>query len=203
MKKILIFLIALSFFASCKTFDPKYLNPTGAAFSPKLPALENGVENNLVAIIDRQGTIIGATPQDVTTYFDRDVTELMTDPYGNKRGSIVLKVNTINSGMAGFGYFMLGDLTSLGLFWLLGLPYGGGKATVEVEVELNDPNRRLVGKYRGSGHHKMICSLYNGNNYTSPVAQRISYLLAVKDAVADAKTKMMPDLERLNKELGK
>src|SRR6185437_7946123 len=165
MKKISIYLIAIIFLSGCKTFDPKLVNPSGDAFSPKLPALEQSVENNTVMIVNAHGDAIGASPLDINTYFEREVDELMTNPYGATKGYIVLKVSNIETRVAGMGFALLGGFTVCIPFFF-GVPMRGAKSSVEVEISVLNMKNELLGKYRGSGYRRFYGSLYNGKLYT-------------------------------------
>ncbi|HAW51849.1 MAG TPA: hypothetical protein DCX54_05895 [Flavobacteriales bacterium] len=184
----------------CKSFEPTLLNPDGTVFNPKLPSMEAVVENNLVAIVNSGGQTIGANPQDVRTYFDREVKELMTDPYNDKAGVLLLNVNTIENKHQFIGY-MMASVYTISLFNVLGGPYSVSKSSVEVEIEVLNKNNRLIGSYRGNGSAKLHQGYYSKTNYNQVDQQRISYLKAVKNAVQDAKSKLIPDLDRLISEL--
>ena len=199
-KQILYLVIILLFF-SCKSFDRELINPQNNPLDNKLPAMEVVVKNNLVAIVDQSGTLIGASPEDVHTYFDREVTENLTNPYGEKKGTIVLKVSTIDSKPKGMWLYAFGTVWTLTIANVFGLPMGAHESIVEVDLEIMDFNRRLIGKYRGSGHSRVVKGYYSDQNYRDRDMARASYILAVKDAVEEAKTKLIPDIKRLQSEL--
>ena len=193
-------MIALAFLlSSCKSFDPAFLNPSGDPFNPKLPAMEAQVENNLVAIINSSGQTVGASPQDVQTLWNREAAEIITDAYSDKQGYLLLKVNTIET-KGNFLYPILSGLT-LWTINLFGVPTMGGKSTVEVQIDVMDLNRKLIGSYRASATKKMHTGMFSKTNYKE--FPRVLYLLTVKEAIQEAKKKMQPDLDRLTKQLGK
>lgn len=193
MKKTIAILTTVAMLIGCKPFDPKFLNSEGTPFNPKLPAMEKFVENNLVVIVNQSGQAIGANPQDVITVFDREVTEIMTDPYSDKKGIIVLKVNSIENRTNMLGYILGAFIAEVPL--LFGAPVATYKSRVEVQIDVMDSNRKLIGSYRGDGYEKLTTGLYRKRNYRQ--ADRVTYLFAVKKAIQDAKTKMTPDLNRL------
>ncbi len=200
MKKT-IFLVAAVILLGCKQLDPKLLNPTGQPLSNKLPAMESYVENNLVAIVDPNGQTIGANPQDVKTLFDRQATEIITNPYGEKRGYLVLKVNTIKTKLSLWGGLL--GMYTVTLLNVCGVPFASAKASVEVQIDIMDAKRRLIGSYRGSGYSKLDQGYYSKTNYNRINLQRVAYLEAVRQGINEAMTKLTPDTERLNTELGK
>jgi hypothetical protein len=200
MKKHSIIILAFLAVTGCKSFDPNFLNPTGVAFDPKLPAMERSVENNLVAIVSSTGQTYGASPQDARTLFEREVSEIMTDPYSDKKGYVTLKVNTIENKNNLLGIAIGGFLG--GVPFLLGVPTEVITSTVEVQIDVMDANRKLIGSYRGSATKKMKNALYNKNgNYRE--LERVVYLLTVKEAIQIAKTKIRPDVKMLNEKLNK
>lgn len=200
MKKTIILLAVTILLSNCKSFDASLLNPTGQPFNPKLPAMEKIVENNMVAIISPNGQIVGANPQDVNTLFDREVSEIMTNPYDTKRGYLVLKVSRI-SDKAHMGGYLFGVML-LSVPNLLGLPFFSAKSSVEVQVDVLDQNRKLIGSYRASATKK-IRTTYYSNNYNFYNTQRVAFLESVKEGLKEVKIKMQPDITRLTSELTK
>ena len=198
-KQILTTIVIVGLFTGCKSFDPKFLSPTGNPFNPKLPSMERYIENNLVAIVTTTGQSVGASPQDVLTLFDREVSEIMTNPYGDKKGFLLLKVNTIENKLSVWQWIVSGTLMFTPT--LLGLPLFSTKAVVEIQIDVMNNNRTLIGSYKGSSEKRMKSGLYIKDSYRE--LSRVCYLLAVKQAIEDAKSKMTPDLNRLVAELNK
>lgn len=197
---IVLVLSTLLFMTSCRSFDPALLQSTGDPFQPKLPTLKPIVENNIVAIVSADGsTIQGANPFDVKSYFENEVKDIMTEPYGEKKGVIKLKVQNYEQKI---GMPMLIYLPILYLPTLFGATAYTGHSSVGVEIEVMTPSGRTIGEYTGTGEHKEKGALWKDpKSYKSKDIQRVAYLKSIKKAVQEAKNKMIQDIPRLNNEL--
>lgn len=186
--------------SSCRSFDPALLKSTGDPYQPKLPTMKAVVENNIVAIVSADGsTIQGANPFDVKSYFENEVKDVMTEPYGEKKGIIKLKVENYEQKT---GMPILFYLPILYLPTLFGATAYTGYSSVGVEIEILTPSGRTIGEYSGTGEHKEKAALWkNPKSYKVEDLQRVAYLKSVKKAVQEAKNKMIQDIPRLNKEL--
>jgi hypothetical protein len=203
MRKLIIIILGVILFTGCKSFEPKLLNPTAQPLENKLPAVENTVENDLTTMIVVDQTVgrLGPNTQDIKTLFDRQVTEVITNPYGIKKGSLVLKVTTIESRFNGL--ISAAWCTVLaGVPFLLGAPYLWAESKVEVKLEVLDNNRALIGAYRGSGENRLKSGLYY-TKYNRNTLQRVTYVEATKQAINEATKKLEEDVDRLNEELSK
>jgi hypothetical protein len=200
MKKTTILLVsALTILVGCKPFDPTILNAGGEPFSPKLPAMEKQIENNYVFIITPGGEFTGPNPQDVSVLFDREISDKMTNPYTDKKGILLLKINTIRHKVNG-GFCLATVFPLYYLPILFNASYGVNKTNIEVQIDVLNANRKLIGSYRGQAIQKTKARLYN-NNIKSGDFSRQTYIVALKEALQQAKKNMVPDLDRLNKEL--
>jgi hypothetical protein len=190
----------LLFCASCKAFDPTLLNPTAVVLSPKLPALENRVRDEVeeVTVLMVPGGSLVTTPRsrDVATLFERETREAITAPYGDKKGFLELKVTPITT--RGLGWLLLSGVT-LFLPNLVGMPLSAWRTTVSTQLDVLDSQRRLVATYRAEGEAKAVWSLFSRTNYTEP--GRVVYLQAVRQCLDQIKTTMQPDLARLQRQL--
>ncbi len=190
MKKLLFILVTIGLLASCKPFDPKLMQASDYSLSPKLPAMEKQIENNHIFLVTPQGTFIGLSPNDLSTIFDKEITQNITNPYTDKKGYIVLKINTIRDA----------DRMRLGVvipFMFLGFTTIKHFSDIEVQIDVLNSNRRLIGSYTGTGNCALKNSLYDGYQYL----QKVTYLTAFRLALEQAKKKMSPDMDRLIKEL--
>lgn len=190
-------LLALCCFTSCRSFDPTLLNPTAVALTPKLPAMENRVEPELTVVVVPGGTVVADRSRDVATLFERETREALTEPYGDKRGFLELKVTTIKT-QSGLGWALLSGLTVF-LPNVVGMPFSRWKITVSTQLDVLDRQRRLLATYRAAGEAKSVGGLYSATNYAEPA--RVVYLQAVRQSLEQIKTTMQPDLAHLQSQL--
>ncbi len=191
-------LIALLFCASCKSFDPNLLNPTAVVLSPKLPAMEDRVrdEVELTVVIVPGESVVTTRSRDVATLFERETREAITAPYGDKRGFLELKVTPIQT--RGSAWPLVSGLT-LFIPNVVGMPLSAWRTTVSTQLDVLDSQRRLVATYRAEGEAKAVWGLFSATNYTEP--GRVVYLQAVRQCLDQIKIKMQPDLARLQNQL--
>ncbi|UOQ69024.1 hypothetical protein [Hymenobacter volaticus] len=194
-------LIALLFCVSCKSFDPGLLNPTAVTLSPKLPALENHVRDELdeVTVVigpDGDGSVVATRSRDVATLFERETREALTAPYGDKKGFLELKVTPLTT--RGSAWLLVSGLT-LFIPNAVGMPLSAWRTTVSTQLDVLDSQRRLVATYRAEGEAKAVWGLFSATNYAEP--GRVVYLQAVRQCLEQIKTKMQPDLARLQSQL--
>ena len=190
----IVVLIALS---SCKAFDPKLLNPTPVTISPKLPAMENRVQSEVTVVVAPGGSAVAGGSRDLATLFEREVREVLTDPYGEKRGFLELKVTTTKT-QIGIGWAVIS-----GLFVfvpnLFGMPISTPKIAVTAQLDVLDNQHRLLSTYRADGEAKGRTALYSSTSYADP--GRVLYVQAVRQCLEQIKTKMQPDIARLQTQL--
>jgi hypothetical protein len=195
MKSFCYLLTTLTLLGACKSFDPKLVQAGDTALNPKLPAMEKQIENNYIFVITPNGEFAGPNPQDVSTLFDKELSEKITNPYTDKKGYIVLKINTfehrVRMGAALY-------IPVVGVF--TGLPTGVSRSHIEIQIDVLNMQRRLIGSYRGYAETKLKSSIYK-NNFFHPGLSRTTYIMSIKAAIQEAKKNMSLDLERLIKEL--
>lgn len=191
MKNITLVSFFLIAIVACKPFDSRLLVSQKETFSPKLPAMEKVIEDNFTYLVTPTGQFIGPGPQDASTLFEREIIEKMTDPYTDKKGYLVLKINTIeHMTKAGFGAYFLP-------FIVMNFPLSVTTTDIEIKIEVLNSNKRLIGSYSGNSKNKMTARLYE-NNYRAADMARTSYVTALKEALEIAKGTMQADLARLN-----
>jgi hypothetical protein len=199
MRKILIYTLTSVIFIQCKPFDPSLLQSGGEQLNPKLPAMEKQIENNYVFLINQGSNFIGPNPQDVSVLFDREISDKITNPYSDKKGYLLLKVNTIrHKANPGWGV-VTWPLLEIPL--LFGAATAVAKTNVEVQIDVLNLNRKLIGSYRGSANIKIKSGIYKDFKYKPSAMSRVSYIMAIKQAIQEAKKNMQSDIGRLNREL--
>lgn len=192
MKKELSLLLALVLLGlgGCRSFDPALLQPDKTALSVKMPAMDSRVEN--------YGLQLFIYAQDVGAIFEREVRQNLTDPYTEKKGSIVMKLNiTENRAQMGYAFFS-------GFFFfvpnLFGMPMYGIITSLEVQLDVLDANRQLIGSYTGAGKRRTAQGIFSkGPKYRDFV--RVNFIYAFKDALNMAREALAQDIPRLNERL--
>jgi hypothetical protein len=135
--------------------------------------------------------------QDAITIFERDVTDNISNPFGEKKGSITCRIVAGEQSMkdnwvwaTAFSAFTLN---------LFGIPLYSSVTNIDVEVDIYSKNNNLIGKYSATGYSKVWVALYWGYDETS--ASRKSAYSAFKLALNEIKLKIQDDNERLTLEL--
>ncbi|RYU80999.1 hypothetical protein [Hymenobacter persicinus] len=190
-------LVTLTLLASCKSFDPKLLNPTSQTVSSKLPAMENRVQSEATVIVGNGGAVVASGSRDVATFFEREVQEVLTEPYGTKRGYLELKVTTTKQ-RVGLGWAMLSGFTFC-VPNLFGMPFATPQVSVTTQLDVLNGQRQLLATYRADAEAKSVTSIYSSTSYADPA--RVLYLQAVRQCLDQIKLKMSPDAERLRGQL--
>ena len=93
-------------------------------------------------------------PTDVRALFERETREVLTEPYGKPPGFLVLRTRRVTA-RAGLGYALVSGLTMGGLN-LFGFSWAKYQYVVDVQLEVRNLRRELVGTYRGQGQGKRI-----------------------------------------------
>lgn len=197
MRTKLCYAALLLAFTSCKSFDPKLLNPTATTVSPKLPAMEGITSRELTVVVTPGQAAVASGSRDLQTLFEREVRETLTNPYGDKKGVLELKVTTTRM-RGGFGWAMASGFL-LCIPNLFGMPFATPQLQVSTQLDVLDNQRRLLATYRADGEAKGVNSIYSSTSYADP--GRVLYIQAVRQCLDQLKIKMQPDLERLHGQL--
>jgi len=226
MKKLFLIPFVLVFlFTSCKTIYLSELKPSPKN-TKLLPALEPKVDieslesayssgssvvevsaynsrptnSSFVGIGSRTSTFHkDKRVQDAITIFERDATENITNPFGEKKGSITCRIVAGEQSMK--DNWVWGTAFSLFTLNLVGIPLYSSVTDIDVEVDIFNKNNVLIGKYSATGHSKVWVALYWGYNESS--ASRKSAYTALKMALNEIKLKIQDDNDRLTLELNK
>jgi hypothetical protein len=129
----------------------------------------------------------------VRTLFERQVREVLAEPYGTPRGFLVLHTRRV-SARSGLGYALVSGAT-LGGLNLFGFPFARYQYVVDVQLEVLNARRELVGSYRGQGQAKALGSLYSKTNYAQP--DRVLYLQCVRQGLDQILPQLQPEVARL------
>jgi hypothetical protein len=178
------FLIAIS---ACRSFEPALLKPQGEPFASKLPTLKPIVENNLVAIVSVDGaTVLGANPNDIISYFENEVQEIMTQPYGEIQGIAKLKVENYEQKLRLPGLIFVWCLYIPSLF---GFPMYTATSSVGVEIEIATNSGRIIGQYKGDAIHKEVCALNRTpKSFKARSLLRVAYFAVCKRCLAGSES---------------
>jgi hypothetical protein len=185
MKKLVPLILGLMMLMGCKAYDGSMVRIANSPISPKLPSMAKKVEDVSNAVVVLSGNEM--------KLFTQEIEENLTDPYGDKYGTIsirknVLKLrsNMIYPMVSGFLLFVPN---------IFGFPMAKIKYDVEVELRILDSKGKLIGKYTGIGRAKVVMALYYG--YGAGAGRKLE-----NDAFNDAFSKIRPqiqnDMYRLN-----
>lgn len=189
MKKIISVSLFILILIGCKPWDASKISVKKEPISPKILTLERRLEDisNATVIIN----------EDRMKLFTKEVEDNLTDPYGDKYGYIVMKQNIIKVKM-GVGWALLQGFT-FAVPLLFGVPAGGFKYTLEIEMRIMDSQNKLIGKYSAIGFGSAKSALYWG--YNGGNAFRKSYVDAINDAFNQIRPQIQADANRLNEKL--
>ena len=115
-------------------------------------------------------------PTDVRALFERETREVLTEPYGKPPDFLVLQTRCVTA-RAGLGYALVSGLTMGGLN-LFGFPWAKYQYVVDVQLEVRNLRRELVGTYRGQGPARATGGLSSSTNYAQP--DQVLYLQCVR-----------------------
>jgi hypothetical protein len=130
-------------------------------------------------------------------FFTKEVEENLIDPYGEKYGYISFKV-LYYEGRDGSLLFFLNVMTGF-VPSLCGVPVARIKENVEIEIRILDKNKKLIGKYTGSGKSKVPIAFYYGYKGKDGIEKSTTDLL--NDAFSKIRPQIEADAERINSHL--
>jgi len=179
---------------SCRAFDPALLTPGSSPLSVRLPPLTAEVNTShlLLARVDSQ-----AVAADLRTLFAREVSEVLTSPSGPPQGVAVLNTRRLRY-REGAVYTYLSGLTFTTIS-LLGFPWGRNLCVVDVQLDILNNRRELVGTYYAQGKVKALRGIYTRNNYAQPV--RVLYLQCVRQGLEQIALQIPAELTSLQQQL--
>lgn len=189
MKTFVKFVLFIALLTSCKSWDASKISVKKEPLSPKILTLDKKIEDMMNA------TVI--TSSDQMKIFSKEVEENLTDPYGDKYGFVVMKQNIIKVNM-GIGWALLQGFTGA-VPLLFGVPSGGWRYKIEVELRFMDSQNKLIGKYSAIGKGSAKVAMYWG--YSGLNAMRKAYVDAINDAFNQIRPQILVDATRLNEKL--
>lgn len=187
MKKNFTLILLIIVLTSCKSFELSQMVPANTPINPLLPTLE-----------DYANSTVGAS-QDELNFFTKEVEQNLIDPYGDKHGYIVLRRIRYEVKL-GLGWSFVGGFLVCVPF-LFGAPASTPKFKMTYEVRILDKNRKLIGKYEGTGIGKAAAAMYWGYNIKGAV--RKAYTDAWNNAFSQIRTQIQKDSGRLTEALTK
>lgn len=217
MKKYLLVSVKVLFVSilifSCKSVSFSELRPEGSLVK-KLPMMEAqldiySLENAYASVVygvsktvaQRVVPINEARPssykdtkiQDAIILYDREVSDNIVSATGEKKGYLVFRIISGGPKKGGNFFGVLGIFT-LWIPNLLGVPTGNHQAEFEIQLEVMDINKKMLGKYLGYGKHKTWVHV---GGYSTKDAQRIANIRALKKAFSQVKKQMDEDMSKL------
>lgn len=160
----------------------------------------NGTSNGIVS----SGYFLGQSTfktdkriQDVLTVYERDVKDNICQYNGEKKGYIICKIPFVKRKAKNWGLMIFPN--TLGIYSFLGIPLYYHQTETEIEVEIQDLNKKSIARYTGYGVAKVPVAMYYG--YYAPIKNetgneggvRKSNILAVKMALNEIKQKIQND----------
>lgn len=167
---------------------------------PRLLTLERRIEDVSLPLVTA-----GSMPdypfrlQDEIFLFTKEVETNLTDPYGEKYGTIALKRQLVDV-RYGLGNLFLSSFL-LTLPNLLGLPFMHIRYTLFVDIRIMDRNNRLMGSYTATGSSSVKVAYYYGYSLRNAHADRKAYTDALKDALNKIRPQLKADTPALNEKL--
>lgn len=224
MKKYILLVLLLS---ACQSINYQDVNPTINPNQNKLPAMESmidmynleavytgggyaGTANNLgVGYANRgwgnwvQTTAISGTQykdarvNDVINIFNKEVKENITNPYGEKKGYISLKLGYRGEDRQPLLAFI--SIISLGTINLLGFPADIKEQSLEVEVEIWNNKKEIIKRYTANALDSEFLAVYYG--YNELTIHRKLAAENIKQALEQIRRQINDDAEEINKKL--
>lgn len=135
--------------------------------------------------------------QDISVIFDRDVKNNICDISRDLKGYITCNITTGYTKVGGAGWTILSVWGTAFIGNLFGMPILRVKSGMEVEVQIFDSNKKLLGSYTSPYYqYKVPVALYHGYNVRN--GKRKTAIMAFKSAMSDIKRQIQEDSFRLN-----
>ncbi|MBO7244808.1 MAG: hypothetical protein J6V53_05970 [Alphaproteobacteria bacterium] len=138
--------------------------------------------------------------QDTMTLFDDFVKNKVTNPYGEKKGYMVLNIGYRNAidHYENIATAWL-SIISLGTLNLLGFPFGVDEDEMKISVEILNSKKELVKRYTSVQSDTEWAAAYWG--YNVPKISRKITIENVKNALEDIGNQISNDVYEINKRL--
>ncbi|MDO7847800.1 hypothetical protein Q5H92_15650 [Hymenobacter sp. M29] len=179
--------------AGCRAFDPALLAPTPETLPARLPPL--AAEVRLPHFFVSRDSQTVAT--DVRTLFGREVREVLVDSSGTPQGFAVLTARRVRYG-TGPVYSYISGLAFGGMN-LLGFPFARYRCAVDLQLDVRNQRRELVGTYYAQEQATATAGFYSRANYAQP--ERVLYLQCVRQGLTQIRAQLQPEIPRLREEL--
>ncbi|MHB8260689.1 MAG: hypothetical protein ACYDCN_08025 [Bacteroidia bacterium] len=127
-------------------------------------------------------------------YIKDNITNVMDDKYGYAQFKTIVG----HSGICGWGWYALSTVTLM-VPNLFGMPLMDASTDLEVELDILNSEKRVIGRYVGKGYGKVPVALYYG--YSMMNAQRASGIDAIKMALKSINMQIEKDADMLNSKL--
>lgn len=196
MKKIFAILMTL-FLSSCKSFSLQEEMRVSDLGMDKLPTLEAIYEDEKSFKTVANNEMTTRSNNEYSTIFYREVETNISNPYGEKKGRIILRPIFYKIDQKGVWF-----LTPLFTLWtanILGCPANHYESLVELEVRIVDNKGNLIKKYSAENQDDEYVAMWW--SYADPVAVKASILRAYKNALRDITQQIHKDFNYLNSKL--
>ncbi len=225
MKKIILIILVLT--CSCKSITYQDVNPTIQPNNNRLPALESVVDiNNLESTYSVgsyygiannfgtgygnnnwtgwvQTTTINGTQykdtrvNDVINIFNKEVKENISNPYGEKKGYITLKLGYRDNESSIL--YLLPSMLTFCTINILGFPADKRSQSLEVEVEIWNSKKELIKRYVENVYNYNYIAMYWG--YDENTIDRKIAADNIKQALEKIRLKINNDAKEIQKKL--
>jgi hypothetical protein len=196
-KILILFVSQILVFNSCKMIQISSLHPE-VVLSKKLPGLQiiNGINKPMT--FNYGIYYVNNIYQDADILYTRDIQDNITNSSEEKYGYAEFKTILGQHGYAGWGWAGLSGFT-LCIPNLLGMPLGNAKTSLEIELNILNSEKKVIGRYVAEGYAKVPIALYYG--YSSVNAIRTANLKALKMALKNINMQVEKDADMLNNKL--
>lgn len=154
-------------------------------------------------------TVADKRIQDAIVLFEREVRNNITNGDGTPVGFAICKIPIGETRIGGWGFYGLSLVTLTVPNWF-GMPLLTYKTELELEVEIQDCNNIIIGRYNGVGRKKIPVALWHGygggGSWTltgNEAAARKSNIEAIKIAMIEIKNQISGDYVKLKSALEK
>lgn len=225
MKKYLLLIL---FLTSCKSITYQDVNPGIDPNTNLLPALDTIVDINNLESTYSSGSYVGqannfgtgyagnngwgnwfqttelsgtqykdSRVNDIINMFDKEVKENITTPYGEKKGYISLKLGY--RGSEGSIIYPLTSTLSLFTLNLVGFPWNELQETLEVEVQIMNNKKEIIGRYTENVFSHNYVAMWWG--YDENVIYRKVAADNIKQALEKIRNRISAETSELNNKL--
>lgn len=181
MKLFIVIALVFIFFMGCRTLNMAAFHPDYPT-QRKLPGLQinNHISQNYGYGYGMYNGVYVHADADILC--SRYVQDNLTQSDGDVYGYVEFKMVIGQSGLAGWGWYAL-SIGTLCVPNIFGMPLLAAKTQLEIEMDIYDSEKRLIGRFIGKGFGKAKVAFYYG--YSAMSAPRVANVAAVSMALRE------------------